>query len=168
MKIRDAKRSDLPFLRKMLFEAFHWNPDQERPQFQVFIENPEFSRLLEDWGRDGDEALIAEISSMPIGAAWYRQWSQDDHTYGFVDTRTPELGIAIESNQRSTGVGKALLYALLNRAHANGIGAISLSVEPNNFAYNLYKSRGFVKVGESGTSWTMKLTFEAATNRNPT
>ena len=49
MKIRDAKRSDLPFLRKMLFEAFHWNPDQERPNFQVFTKNPEFSRLLEDW-----------------------------------------------------------------------------------------------------------------------
>jgi len=160
MKIRDAKPSDLPFLKKMLFEAFHWNPEQERPEFETFMARPEISRLLRNWGRDGDAGFIAQIGDLPVGAAWCRQWREADHTYGFVDSRTPVLGIAVESDQRSRGVGTALLDALQNSVQARGIRAISLSVEPHNFAHNLYKSRGFVKVGESGTSWTMKLTFE--------
>ncbi|MBM2846984.1 MAG: family N-acetyltransferase [Bacteroidetes bacterium] len=48
-----------------------------------------------------------------------------------------------------------LLRSLMNIARANHVKAISLSVDPNNIARRLYESEGFVKVGESGTSWTL-------------
>ena len=49
---------------------------------------------------------------------------------------------------------------LIAAAREEEIRALSLSVDPANFAHQLYESEGFVKVGESGTSWTMKLTTQ--------
>lgn len=72
MNIRIGTHNDLPLLEHLLFEAFFWNPDYARPELQEFIEHPEFRKLLADWGRVGDNAVIAEENETPIGAAWYR------------------------------------------------------------------------------------------------
>ena len=157
MNIRTGNENDLPFLKQMLFEAFFWSPDYPRSELQEFLQQPEFRKLLSEWGRPGDKAVIAEEDDMPLGAAWYRFWTEENHFYGFVDTETPELGIAVRTNHRSKGVGRALIRALINAARDQGIQAISLSVDPSNFARQLYESEGFVKSGESSTSWTMIL-----------
>ena len=47
------------------------------------------------------------------------------------------------------------LDGLLTAARDGGIHAVSLSVEVDNHALRLYRSCGFVEVGESGTSITM-------------
>ena len=157
MKIRAGTPEDLPFLEQMLFEAFFWNSNQARPELQEFMQHPEFRKLLADWGRAGDKAVIAEENETPIGAAWYRLWTEENHSYGFVDEETPELGMAVHASHRSKGAGRALLRALIAAARNGGIRALSLSVDPANFARQLYESEGFAKVGESGTSWTMRL-----------
>ena len=157
MSIRVATREDLPFLTQMLFDAFFWSPDQARPALQVFLQNPEFRKLLADWGRAGDSAVVAEAAGAPIGAAWYRYWTAAHHSYGFVDAATPELGIGVRAGYRSHGTGRALLRALVEMARQAGVPTLSLSVDPSNFALRLYESEGFQKVGESGTSWTMVL-----------
>jgi GNAT superfamily N-acetyltransferase len=157
VKIRPAAEQDLPFLEQMLFEAFFWNPDYARPELQEFMQNLEFRKLLSNWGRRGDKAVIAEEGETPIGAAWYRLWTEENHSYGFVNSETPELGMAVRASHRGKGAGRALLRALITAARDQGIRALSLSVDPANFARQLYESEGFVKVGESGTSWTMKL-----------
>ena len=157
MNIRAGNQDDLAFLQQMLFEAFFWRPDQDRPDYSEFHRDPAFHKILAGWGRRGDRAVIAEEDERPVGAAWYRFWTEADHSYGFVDAETPELGIGILADYRSRGVGRALLRALIEAAQDEGVGALSLSVEPENFARQLYESEGFVKVGESGTSWTMML-----------
>jgi GNAT superfamily N-acetyltransferase len=157
MKIRLGTHEDLPFLEQMLFEAFFWNPNQARPELQEFMQHPEFRKLLADWGRLGDKAVIAEEGETPIGAAWYRLWTEENHSYGFVDSETPELGTAVHANRRGKGAGRALLRALIATARDEGIRGLSLSVDPANFALQLYESERFVKVGASGTSWTMRL-----------
>lgn len=157
VKIRPAAEQDLPFLEQMLFDAFFWNPDYTRPELQEFMQHSEFRKLLADWGRPGDKAVIAEENETPIGAAWYRLWIEENHSYGFVDSETPELGMAVHANHRGKGAGRALLRALIAAVRDEGIRALSLSVDPANFALQLYESEGFVKVGESGTSWTMRL-----------
>ena len=68
-----------------------------------------------------------------------------------------KTGIAVKSNFRSQGIGKALLCELIDIAQKNSIKTMSLSVDPNNYACRFYKSAGFIKVGESGTSWTFLL-----------
>jgi GNAT superfamily N-acetyltransferase len=160
MIIRIGTHNDLPFLEHMLFAAFFWSPDYPRPEVQKFMQHPEFRKLLSNWGRVGDKAVIAEENNTPIGAAWYRLWTEENHSYGFVDKETPELGMAVRASYRSKGTGRMLLRALIAAARDEGARALSLSVDPANFARRLYESEGFVKVGESGTSWTMRLTTQ--------
>ncbi len=157
IEIRPAAPADLPFLERMLYEAFFWNPTQYRPAYEAFKQDPQFGKLLADWGRTGDKGFIAERAGAPVGAAWFRYWTPENHSYGFVDAATPEIGIGVHPRHRSQGVGRRLLQALITAARGEGVPAISLSVAPENFALHLYRSEGFSKVGESGTSWTLLL-----------
>jgi ribosomal protein S18 acetylase RimI-like enzyme len=157
MQIREAGPTDLAFLAEMLFEAFFWDAAEPRPAFAEFRKHPEFTKLLAGWGRPGDRALIAEQGGTMLGAAWFRLWTPQLHSYGFVDAGTPELGLAVVPDFRARGVGRALLQALIQAARADGYAALSLSVDPANRARHLYESEGFRKVGESGTSWTLLL-----------
>jgi ribosomal protein S18 acetylase RimI-like enzyme len=156
VRIRLARIDDLPFLRQMLFEAFFWRADRPRPEYSDFANtNPEFMKLLADWGRPGDTGVIAEAGGQPAGAAWYRRWTDDLHSYGYVNAGTPELGIGVRSDYRGQGIGRALLRALLAEATRQGVSYLSLSVEVDNYARRLYESEGFVKIGQVGGAWTM-------------
>lgn len=160
-RFRIAQADDLSFLKDMLFEAVFWNQPDNRPSRNVFFENPEWLKAFHNWGqRTGDFALVAEdTSGISMGAAWYRFWTKFNHSYGFIDEHTPELGIAVLPNFRAQGIGKQLLSRTIEHCRQIGLSQISLSVEPHNFARLLYEHFGFVKVGESGTSWTMLLKF---------
>ncbi len=160
MHIRSVTAEDLRFLEAMLFEAFFWDATTERPAFVELRERPEFSKQLSGWGRDGDRGVVADDNGRLIGAAWFRLWTAELHSYGFVDASTPELGIAVSAMSRGKGVGKALLRELIVRARADRFPALSLSVSPLNRARALYESFGFQKVGETGTSWTLRLDLE--------
>ncbi len=155
--IRPLDAMDRDFLGEMLFEAFFWNPAWPRPTLAEFRERPEFTKLLADWGRPGDRGVVAEEQQSKIGAAWFRLWTPELYSYGFVGAETPELGIAVVSPQRCKGVGRTLLRALIEIARADGHPALSLSVSPSNHARPFYESEGFRKVGESGISWTLLL-----------
>jgi GNAT superfamily N-acetyltransferase len=165
VEIRAAVVADLPFLERMLFEAFFWDPRAVRPPFVELRREPEFVKLLGGWGRRGDRALIADDGGAPIGAAWYRLWTPELHSYGFVDAATPELAIGVAPEHRSKRAGRRLLDALIAEARREGHPALSLSVSPDNFARRLYESAGFAKVGVSGTSWTMVLAFRGGSRR---
>jgi GNAT superfamily N-acetyltransferase len=159
VQLRPGSTTDLDFLTEMLFEAFFWDPSNKRPLFASFRDEPEFSKLLVGWGRRGDRAIIAEEHGTRIGAAWFRLWTPELHSYGFVDGVTPEIAMAVRQDYRSKGLGHRLLAALVETARADGFPALSLSVSPLNFARQLYESAGFQKVGESGTSWTLLLSL---------
>ncbi len=157
MQIRLGNIDDLEFIKEMLFEAFFWNPQMSRPDIKEFSKNQEFQKLVLNWGRIGDRVVIAENGENSIGAAWFRLWTESNHSYGFINSDIPELGIGICSDYRSKGIGRVLLKELICKARKDGFSALSLSVDPSNFARKLYDSQGFVKVGESGTSWIYKL-----------
>lgn len=153
--IRAATSHDLPFIEAMLYEAFFWSAEAERPALVEMRTRPEFRELLADWGRPGDVALLAQTAGAASGAAWFRSWTDAVHSYGFVDADTPELGLAVAGAFRGQGIGRQLLRALLESARALGYQRLSLSVAPANPARALYESEGFRKVAEAGTSWTM-------------
>ncbi len=157
MHVRQATSADLPFLHQMLFEAAFWRAGEARPALNELDANPQLAKVLAGWGRPGDTALVAVDHSRPVGAAWFRFWTDDDHSYGFVAADIPELGIAVAPEQRSRGIGRALLRALIRQARVDAVNGLSLSVDPLNPARRLYESEGFIKVGESGTSWTYVL-----------
>lgn len=153
--IREGTALDVPFLEEMLYEAFFWSGGLDRPPMAEARRRPELSSLLADWGRAGDVLQLAERDGAAVGAAWFRIWTSDVHSYGFVDDKTPELGLAVAPAFRGQGVGRLLLRATIDRATERVYPGLSLSVDPANFARRLYESEGFVKVGEVGTSWTM-------------
>ena len=160
MHIRETVEGDCSFLKQMLFEAFFWDPTVSRPSLAAFSADSEFRKLLNEWSvRPGDKGLIAEQEAVGIGAAWFRLWTTDVHSYGFVGSTVPEVSMGVKEGCRSRGVGRALLGSLVEVARADGYPALSLSVSPKNYALKLYTSMGFRRVGESGSSWTLVLSL---------
>ncbi len=154
--IRQGTFRDLPFLREMLFEAAFWRPGVARPAIEEGLSRPGLGKLLDGWGREGDASVIAEdVGNRPVGAAWYRFWSDHDHSYGYVSADIPELGIAVVDGSRNRGVGGCLLHALRKLAADRGIARLSLSVERDNPARHLYLRQGFERVAAVGNAWTM-------------
>ncbi|HET8741170.1 MAG TPA: GNAT family N-acetyltransferase [Gaiella sp.] len=149
--VRRGGPQDVRFLRDMLHHAYYWKeraPEDSGP-------GP-VALYVKAWGRRGDTAVIAIEDGFPVGAAWYRLFPRERGGYGFVDERTPELAIAVVPSARGKGIGSALLDGLLERARAEGHGAISLSVDRNNArAIELYRRHGFEQVGEDDDSVTM-------------
>ena len=121
------------------------------------FKEPVIIKILDNWGsRAGDFSIIAsDTDHTPVAAVWYRFWTDDNHSYGYIDENTPELGIAVLKEHRRKGLGSLLLTQALKHAEKEGIEQISLSVDPNNPALTLYEDQGFKKVAEVSTSWTM-------------
>ncbi len=160
-KIRFAGVEDLPFLQEMLYEAAYWRLDQERPTLQDSLLRPDLHKLLSDWGRAGDTAVIAyDEDKVPLGAAWYRFWTMEDHSYGFLDELTPEIGIGVTVGKRGRGIGTYLLQALLHEGKEQGVKRMCLSVQPDNYARQIYKKFGFRDVELKDGAWTMVIDLE--------
>jgi len=158
MNIRPVSADDLPFLRKMMYEAARWNPDWPREPMEEVLAEPILLRYSQGWGRHGDGGVIAEIEGEPVGAAWYRLFAEDTPGYGFVDEKTPELSIAVVPLHRRKGIGETVLRACMVQAREEGFQALSLSVAVHNRSRMMYQRAGFEKVSESGDAgdhWTM-------------
>lgn len=95
-----------------------------------------------------------------MGAAWLRQFTADDPGYGYVGEVVPELTIGVVPDRRGHGLGRALLRALLARARAHRIPAMSLSVERANPAQHLYLTEGFRTVQAFEAADTMLLRLD--------
>jgi GNAT superfamily N-acetyltransferase len=142
----------------MLYEAAAWNPDWPRERMIAALADPMLERYHRDWGREGDAGVIAELDRQPVGAAWYRLFTAEQPGYGFVDEKTPELGIAVVPLHRRKGIGETLLRALMVQAREDGYQALSLSVAVHNRSRMMYERVGFepVRVEAEGESWVMR------------
>ena len=159
--VRVALPSDRPFLEEMFEDATAWDDNMARFSLDQLLRIPRLRRYYIDWGRPTDVALVAGVGDESVGAAWYRFFTPEEPGYGFVEESIPELGIAVVPVWRGRTIGTALLEALIRTAKTNGCAGLSLSVAPANPAVRLYLRLGFVKVSESGTSWTMLARWSA-------
>ena len=157
--IRRGTVSDLRFMGRMLYEAVYWDESALRPPFESSLEKEELSILLADWGEIGDTALVAEdVGHQGIGAAWYRFWTDQRHSYGYVSPGIPEMAIAVDGAYRRQGVGAGLLSVLIETARSEKVQGLSLSVDRNNPAVDLYRKFGFKSLDPRENShWTMLL-----------
>ncbi|GIU97902.1 MAG: N-acetyltransferase [Actinomycetota bacterium] len=155
MNIRPVTKDDVPFLKKMLYEAARWNPDWPREPLEEVLADPMLVRYHAGWGRPGDGGVIAELEGEPVGACWYRVFTQDAPGYGFIDEKTPELSIAVLPLHRRKGIGHALLHSAMVQAREEGFQALSLSVAVHNRSRMMYQRAGFQRVEERGDNWIM-------------
>ncbi len=138
----------------MLGEAAVWRSDKPTPTADQVLADPRYAMYLAGWPRRGDYGLVAERGG-PVGAAWYRTFTEMSHGYGFVAEDVPELAIAVIASRRHEGIGRQLLIDLIEASVAQGHPALSLSVRRDNPARGLYEEVGFQPVEVHGTSWTM-------------
>jgi len=135
-------------MRAMLTHAYHWHVAGLETDIPL-------TRYVDGWGRNGDVAVIAADGANRTGAAWFRRFASTAPGYGFVDTETPELTIAVVPSMRRHGLGQQLLDALLERAAAVGVAQVSLSVQKGSDAVAFYERNGFEAAGEHGDALTM-------------
>lgn len=156
IQLRKSQHTDLPFLRTMLYEAVFWRESADRPSFEIGLAYPEVRKVLADWGkREGDTAVIAEINSIPVGAAWIRYWTDDNPIRGYLQEDTPVLVIGVDADHRHQGIGKQLMAWMIAYAAKHCIEQISLMVSKDNFAQNLYRQQGFLEYVDRGHSLLM-------------
>ncbi len=103
-----------------------------------------------------DTGFIAETDGRAVGAAWARLFeSAAAGSYGFINSDTPELCLAVYEKHRNRGVGSALMNTLLAELKLKGYKHLSLSVDKQNRAVGLYKKLGFRVVKEQDTDYLM-------------
>ena len=154
VRCRPAGDEDFAFLATMLGEAAVWRPSKPTPTGDQVLADPRYVMYLAEWRRRGDYGLVAEHDG-PVGAAWYRTYTESIHGYGFVAEDVPELSIAVIATRRREGIGRRLLTELIKASVARGHPALSLSVNDENPARDLYTSVGFVEVEKRESSSTM-------------
>jgi len=153
--LRKSRHSDIPFLREMLYEAVFWRDGATRPSFEEGLAYPEVSKALADWGRAGDTAVIASVDSIPVGAAWYRYWTDSNSIRGYVDKETPVIVIAVHRDCRHQGVGTRMMEWLIDYASQNSVQKLSLSASKDNYAIDLYRQLGFREHVDKGDWFIM-------------
>lgn len=91
--IKSLENHDFDFFMDMHYESIHIL--QGKPPKDELLNAPHLKKYHEGWGRKGDRALVALKDNHLAGAVWYRLFDVRNKGYGFVDSETPELGIAV-------------------------------------------------------------------------
>ena len=152
IRLRPLIAGDQDFLWDALYHAIHVASGQE-PLPREIIHDPALAIYAQGWLlRSGDLGWLAEAGHTPVGAAWLRRWTcQPPHAprgFGFLDTDTPELSMAVLPGWRGRGIGTRLLRAVMDEATKSddGVDRVSLSVDRTNPALRLYLREGFVPI----------------------
>ena len=153
-EIREIKPDEHDFLREMLYEAIYFADENARLP-KTIVNKPPLSKYIDKFGRRGDFALVLINENKLVGAVWSRLFTENEKSYGFIDERTPELSIAVLEKFRKRGFGGLMIQKLSEKLKSENFGQISLSVDKQNRAVNLYLRLGFEVVTEKGTAFTM-------------
>lgn len=156
-RLRPATAADAPVLWRMLGQAAAWRPGSPVPSPAELAADGALARYVAGWPAPGDLGVVADGDAAgPVGAAWCRLLPADRAGYGFVAADVPELSVAVAPGWRGRGVGRALVAAVLDAAWSAGHPAVSLSVEQDNPARQLYRGLGFVLHERQGGAETLR------------
>lgn len=110
-------------------EQVRWTPRQMRKRFK------------KPWTRD-ELQVVALNRGRVIGSLWI---GRESHA---VTSHVGSLGMSVDQEWRSKGIGSALMTEAFRWARWAGIEKLALTVYPHNQrALNLYKKFGFVEEG---------------------
>lgn len=149
-QIRKIRESEYSILSDFLYEAIFIPKGMEKPPRSI-IEQSELQVYIADFGKADDWCLVAEMKGKIIGAVWVRIMND----YGHIDNETPSLAISLYNEYRHLGIGTALMKAILQLLKEKGYKQISLSVQKENYAVNMYRKIGFKIVSETKEEYIM-------------
>lgn len=121
-----------------------WDPPPAGPRPREILENPNVRIYAEDWGRDTDVGVVAQLGGQDAGACWMRLLPAG-LGLAYVDEATPQLGIALQPMYQHRGMGGPMMLAALEAARRVGYRQVSLTVHPQNPAIGMYERCGFAK-----------------------
>ena len=137
--IRELSIDERNVLETFLYHAIYIPEGITPPPFEI-IKQPELQVYIERFGeQDGDICLVAECDSIIVGAVWVRIMND----YGHVYDDMPSLAISLLPEYRNKGIGTALMKSMQEMVSKQGYKGISLSVQKQNYATNMYRKLGF-------------------------
>ena len=149
-QIRKIRENEYPILSDFLYEAIFIPEGMGKPPKSI-IEQPKLQVYIEDFGKEDDWCLVAEIKEKIIGAVWVR--IMDD--YGHIDDETPSFAISLYEEYRNMGIGTALMRNMLELLKNKGYKQTSLSVQKANYAVRMYQKVGFEVIDENEEEYIM-------------
>lgn len=156
MALRSAVSEDVHLVKRTLYTALSWDPDDPIPPFETVVAHPEIAVYHEGWMREGDDGVVAELEDGRfVGMAYCRQFVEGDPAQAFVDSTTPELAVGVGWEYRSRGIGRRLITRLQRSRAAAGVQRMSLSVNVDNPALGLYEELGYREVRRHGDAMVM-------------
>jgi ribosomal protein S18 acetylase RimI-like enzyme len=151
MIFRELRTSEYELLKDFLYEAI-FIPEGMNPPDKSIIEKPELAVYYESFGEgSADHCIDVDDKGVVVGAIWSR--IMDD--YGHVDDNTPSLAMAVYENYRGQGIGTQLLHRMLSLLRTQGYEKVSLSVQKENRAVNMYRRAGFTAISENNEEYLM-------------
>ena len=148
--IREIRKNEYPILSDFLYEAIFIPEGMDKPPKSI-IEQPELQVYIEDFGKEDDWCMVAEIKEKIVGAVWVRIMND----YGHIDDETPSFAISLYEEYRDLGIGTALMGDMLQFLREKGYKQTSLSVQKANYAVNMYRKAGFEVVDENKEEYIM-------------
>ena len=151
--IRPIKNNEIPLLTDFLYEAiFLTNNDPILPR--TIIQEPILWRYINNFGKEKDDyCFVAQVDNYIVGVVWIRCMQGFSH----LADNIPELAMSIYPQYRNKGIGTSLLKDFLNFLRQKNYHQISLSVQKNNYAVNMYKKLGFKVISQNKSEYIMKI-----------
>ena len=149
--IREMRSNETPLLQDFLYEAI-FVPDGVVPPPRSIIMNDDQQVYIQDFGEyPDDRCLVAETDGRVVGAVWTRV--MDD--YGHIADDIPSLAISLYKEYRNKGIGTRLLFQMLQLLRRDGYHQVSLSVQKENYATEMYLKAGFEVWKETQEEYVM-------------
>ncbi|MGX7100283.1 GNAT family N-acetyltransferase [Globicatella sanguinis] len=153
--IRNMRESEIRLLEDFLFEAFYV-PHGAQPFSRDIIYKPEHVIYYKNfYSLKDDISFVAEVDKRIVGCVWVRVMND----YGHISDEYPSLNIAVHKEFHRRGIGYALMEAMINELKKRKYPGVSLSVQTENSATELYKKLGFEIYEDKGHEWIMLLRF---------
>ena len=156
--IRTMKTSEKHLLKEFLYEAI-FQRDESNLLPKEVINQPALKIYIEDFGKQDDFCLVADINGTVIGAVWTRIICGEVKGFGNIDEYTPEFAISIYKEYRNIGIGTALMKDMLELLEEHGYRRVSLAVQKDNYAVRMYKDVGFQILKELDEEYLMVCEF---------
>lgn len=149
--IRKIKENEYKLLEDFIYEAI-FIPEGVEPPPKSIIKNPDLQVYIKNFGKYSDDnCLVATVNDKVIGAVWTRIMND----YGHIDNNTPSFAISLYKEYRGFGIGTNMMIKMLNLLKTYGYQKASLSVQKNNYAFNMYLNVGFKVIDENDEEYIM-------------
>lgn len=154
-QIRPMLPQEYPLLQDFLYHAIY-QKEGDSPLHYSITTKPELKMFFENFGKEHDHCLVAEVDSRIIGAVWVLILAQG---FGHVDAETPELAVSLKPEYRGKGIGTQLMQSMLQLLKQKGYRKVSLSVQKDNYACAIYQKLGFTLWEEKCEEFIMVYSF---------